>query len=142
MKMPTKADVAEFLGDALKVKDICSQIKTKNLNIANIAGQFLSKKMAPVGDIVSLLMIAIPGATEISNITQMVADGASGFGTVLERFNTPDDGTKKTCWIKSASRPWNFKMHCPAGKVKGVGKICYDKCPAGKGKGLGPACWG
>ena len=131
LEMPTKADVKQFLKDALKVKDIASKIKTKNLNIANIAGQFLSKKMAPVGDIVSLLMIAIPGATEISNITQMVADGASGAGNILERFNTPDDGTKKTCWIKSKTRKFTFDKNCAAPKVRGLNRICYDPCPAG-----------
>lgn len=54
----------------------------------------------------------------------------------------PDDGTPKTCWLRSALRKFELSTEaCPSDKDSGKG-VCYDKCPPGKGAGDGPVCWG
>lgn len=115
--------------------------KTKKaVKIANIAGNFLSKKVAPVAEMVALLKV-VPGLSTVANIAGLVQQGAKNGGNILTTLTKPDDGTPKSCWIKSALRKFKFGTTCSDGDYeKGTGPVCYKKCP--KGNGIGPVCWG
>jgi hypothetical protein len=87
------------------------------------------------------LLKVVPGLGGIANIADLVAKGSKNGGNILTVLTTPDDGTPKSCWIKSALRKFKFTTDtCSADFEKGMGPICYAKCP--KGSGLGPVCWG
>ena len=146
---PSKEHVAMFLNANSKVKELANEISAKSVNVSRTAGLFLQNKVAPVAEVVAVLEL-IPflktGFKTAGAIADLVRAGSVGSGKILTALTAPDDGTPKSCWIKSKLRKFsmgNMARTCTEAEypTSGKGGICYQVCPDGV-NGIGPVCWG
>lgn len=69
----------------------------------------------------------VPGFSSVANIAKLVASGSKNGGHILTVMSEPDDGTPKSCWIRSSLRKFTMtSSKCkPEYPEEGTGPICY-----------------